>query len=95
MGFGGFMCLHLSLGCQFSTFFEDTAHTGDTFYNRAKALRRFSMLDVGNLQIVQAFLLMAYYLHGHNRPNRRWNAVGLGIRVALGLGPHIERNGEE
>jgi len=84
--------LVLALGCQFSPLFENTAHTGDTFFNRAKALLGFSMFDVGNLQIVQALLLMGNYLHSSNRPNRCWNVVGLGIRVALGLGLHIEQN---
>jgi len=50
------------------------------------------MFDIENLQIVQALLLMGNYLHSSNRPNRCWNVVGLGIRVALGLGLHIERN---
>jgi Fungal specific transcription factor domain len=84
--------LVLALGCQFSTLFESTIHSGDTFFNRAKTLLGFSIFDVGTLQVVQALLLMGGYLQSTNRPNRCWNVLGMGIRVAQGLGLHIERN---
>jgi hypothetical protein len=85
--------LVLALGCQFSTLFESSIHSGDTFFNRAKTLLGFSIFDVGSLQVVQALLLMGSYLQSTNRPNRCWNVVGMGIRVAQGLGLHIERSG--
>jgi hypothetical protein len=83
--------LVLALGCQFSTLFESSIHSGDTFFNRAKTLLGFSIFDVGTLQVVQALLLMGSYLQSTNRPNRCWNVLGMGIRVAQGLGLHIER----
>ena len=83
--------LVLALGCQFSTLFESSIHSGDTFFNRAKTLLGFSIFDVGTLQVVQALLLMGGYLQSTNRPNRCWNVLGMGIRVAQGLGLHIER----
>jgi hypothetical protein len=85
--------LVLALGCQFSTLFESSIHSGDTFFNRAKTLLGFSIFDVGTLQVVQALLLMGSYLQSTNRPNRCWNVLGMGIRVAQGLGLHIERGG--
>lgn len=85
--------LVLALGCQFSTLFESSIHSGDTFFNRAKTLLGFSIFDVGTLQVVQALLLMGSYLQSTNRPNRCWNVLGMGIRVAQGLGLHIERSG--
>ena len=84
--------LVLALGCQFSTLFESSMHSGDTFFNRAKTLLGFSIFDVGTLQVVQALLLMGSYLQSTNRPNRCWNVLGMGIRVAQGLGLHIERS---
>lgn len=84
--------LVLALGCQFSTLFESSIHSSDTFFNRAKTLLGFSIFDVGTLQVVQALLLMGGYLQSTNRPNRCWNVLGMGIRVAQGLGLHIERN---
>jgi Fungal specific transcription factor domain len=84
--------LVLALGCQFSTLFESSIHSGDTFFNRAKTLLGFSIFDVGTLQVVQALLLMGSYLQSTNRPNRCWNVLGMGIRVAQGLGLHIERS---
>ena len=85
--------LVLALGCQFSTLFESSIHSGDTFFNRAKTLLGFSIFDVGTLKAVQALLLMGSYLQSTNRPNRCWNVLGMGIRVAQGLGLHIERGG--
>lgn len=87
--------LVLALGCQFSTLFESSIHSGDTFFNRAKTLLGFSIFDVGTLQVVQALLLMGSYLQSTNRPNRCWNVLGMGIRVAQGLGLHIERSGND
>ena len=85
--------LVLALGCQFSTLFESSIHSGDTFFNRAKTLLGFSIFDVGTLKVVQALLLMGIYLQSTNRPNRCWNVMGMGIRVAQGLGLHIEPSG--
>ena len=82
--------LVFALGCQFSTLFESTRHSGDTFFNRAKILLGLSIFDVGTLRVVQALLLMGIYLQSTNRPNQCWNVVGMGIRVAQGLGLHIE-----
>jgi hypothetical protein len=82
--------LVLALGCQFSTLFESSIHSGDTFFNRAKTLLGFTIFDVGSLEVVQALLLMANYLQSTNRPNRCWNVLGMGIRVAQGLGLHID-----
>ena len=85
--------LVLALGCQFSTLFENSIHRGDTFFNRAKTLLGFSIFDVGTLKVVQALLLMGTYLQSTNRPNQCWNVLGMGIRVAQGLGLHIEPSG--
>jgi hypothetical protein len=82
--------LVLALGCQFSTLFESTQHSGDTFFIRAKTLLGLSIFDVGTLRVVQALLLMGSYLQSTNRPNQCWNVLGMGIRVAQGLGLHIE-----
>lgn len=82
--------LVLALGCQFSTLFETSTHSGDIFFNRAKTLLGLSVFDFGTLQIVQALLLMGIYLQSTNKPNRCWNVLGMGIRVAQGLGLHIE-----
>jgi hypothetical protein len=82
--------LVLALGCQFSTLFESPQHSGDTFFNRAKTLLGLSIFDVGTLRMVQALLLMGSYLQSTSRPNQCWNVLGMGIRVAQGLGLHIE-----
>lgn len=84
--------LVLALGCQFSTLLENSMHKGDTFFNRAKSLLGTSLYYVGSLKVVQALLLMGLYLQSTNRPNQCWNVLGMGIRVAQGLGFHVEPN---
>jgi hypothetical protein len=83
----------LALGCQFSTLFESSIVRADTFFNRSKTLLGLSIFNVGTLKMVQALLLMGLYLQSTNRPNQCWNVLGMGIRVAQGLGLHIEASG--
>jgi hypothetical protein len=36
---------------------------------------------------------MGGFLQSTNRPNRCWNVVGMAIRIAQGLGLHVESTG--
>jgi hypothetical protein len=87
--------LVFALGCQFSTLFEDPIEGGDIYLNRAKSLLGFWVFDVGTVRVVQALLLLGVYLQSTNRPNRCWNVVGMGIRVAQGIKLHVETETED
>jgi len=82
--------LVFALGCQFSTLFEDPIQGGDVYLNRAKSLLGFWVFDTGTVRVVQALLLLGVYLQSTNRPNRCWNVVGMGIRVAQGIQLHLD-----
>ena len=58
------------------------------FFNRAKTLLQFDILEVGSFELVQALLLMSQYLQSTNSPSRCWIVAGLAIRIAQGLGLH-------
>jgi hypothetical protein len=71
--------LVLALGCQFSTLFESSIHSGDTFFNRAKTLLGFSIFDVGTIKVVQALLLMGVIC------SRRIGRIGVGMFLGWGF----------
>ena len=65
---------------------ESRESSSAVFFNRAKQLLRFDILEAGSLDLVQALLLMGQYLQSTNSPARCWIVVGLGIRIAQSLG---------
>ncbi|KAK0387822.1 hypothetical protein NLU13_4067 [Sarocladium strictum] len=82
-----------SLGCQFSTMVP--AHRvmslAQDFYQRARRLYNYEVLDSMSLPLVQMLLLTGVYLQSAQNANRCWNIVGLAIRAAQGMGLHVER----
>ncbi|KAH7628209.1 fungal-specific transcription factor domain-containing protein [Sordaria sp. MPI-SDFR-AT-0083] len=80
-----------ALGCQFSDLTPDEkASTLQTFFDRAKAFVSLDLLDLNNIGVVQALLLMTIFLLGTPFPQRCWNSVGVACRLAQGLGLHTE-----
>ena len=64
------------------------------FARRARHLLRLDYLDHGDIALVQALLIMAHYLQSTNLPTRCWNVSGLALRMAQGLGLHLEVESE-
>jgi hypothetical protein len=60
------------------------------FFKRAKTLVFSGLLQASSIELVQALLLMGQYLHGSLELNNCWTVVGLAIRMAQGLGLHLE-----
>ncbi|KAI5858162.1 fungal-specific transcription factor domain-containing protein [Tricharina praecox] len=61
-------------------------------FNRARVLGALdggTLFEIAVLKDVQALGLAGIYLLGSKQTNRAWNAVGLAIRLALGLGLHL------
>jgi hypothetical protein len=80
-----------ALGTQFSDLSaKDKASAVETFFNRGKGFVGLDFIDMNNLGVVQALLLMAVLLQSTPFPSRCWNSVGLACRVAQGLGLHAE-----
>lgn len=84
--------LVFAFGCQFSESITPSRResSSDVFLKRARELLHFDVLDSGSIELVQALALMGQYLQSTKYPNRCWNVVGLAIRVAQGLGMHME-----
>ncbi|KAL2163301.1 hypothetical protein VTH06DRAFT_5358 [Thermothelomyces fergusii] len=80
-----------ALGAQFSDLsLKDKASAIETFFHRGKAFVGLDFIEMHNVGVVQALLLMALFLQSTPFPSRCWNAVGLACRVAQGLGLHTD-----
>ncbi|KAF8537535.1 fungal-specific transcription factor domain-containing protein [Trichophaea hybrida] len=83
--------LVFAFGCQFSSISSVRRDSSsDVFFKRSRLLLHVDILGSGSIFLVQALLLMGQYLQSTNYPNRCWNVVGLAIRVAQGLGLHLD-----
>lgn len=60
------------------------------YYQQARSKLNSSILETGNLPLVQALTLLSNYVQKRNKPNTGWNYLGLAIRMALGLGLYRE-----
>lgn len=84
--------LVLALGCQFSPLIADTQRNSVAadFYRSSRQLFVFDVLDSASLPVVQMLVLTGVYLQSTQHASRCWNSVGLAIRVAQGLGLHLD-----
>ncbi|KAK9446772.1 fungal-specific transcription factor domain-containing protein [Limtongia smithiae] len=61
------------------------------YFERATKVLRLDYLDMaGDLEMIQALLLMCQYLQGSKRANMCWNLMGLTIRIAQSNGLHVD-----
>ena len=83
----------LAIGCQYSNTFAppQSFPMADIFYQRSKKLIPFDELDTSSLSIVQLLLLTGMYLQSTRYLDRCWNTIGLALRIAQGLGLHIDK----
>jgi len=60
----------------------------DVYFQRAKELALYSetIFDHPDLQTIQVFGLMSYYLLAVDQVNRAWQIIGIGVRAATALG---------
>ncbi|KAA8911525.1 fungal-specific transcription factor domain-containing protein [Sphaerosporella brunnea] len=84
--------LIFAFGCQFSSSIPSSRRdsSSDVFFKRSRLLLHVDILGSGSILLVQALLLMGQYLQSTKYPNRCWNVAGLAIRVAQGLGMHLD-----
>ncbi|GAD96994.1 C6 transcription factor [Paecilomyces variotii No. 5] len=80
-----------ALGFEFcDTVPEDhIARTVSPFVDRSRDIILSHIYRRGNLEFIQALLLMCHYLQGTLELNECWNLVGLMIRTALSIGLHL------
>lgn len=85
----------LALGCEFSdkSDIAQKKKQADKLYRQSQRLVSIETLDFSSLQVVQLLLLRGVYLQYTSHANQCWNMVGVAVRVAQGLGLHMERDG--
>jgi hypothetical protein len=90
--FRSILNLIFAFGCQFSSSIPASRRdsSSDVFFKRSRLLMHVDILGPGSILLVQALLLMGQYLQSTKYPNRCWNVAGLAIRVAQGLGMHLD-----
>ncbi len=81
-----------ALGCSFHPQInaQDRAAMSEVYFKRAKRLMTFDILEHGSIQLVQVLLLLGQYLQSTDMVGSCWNIVGLAIRIAQGIGLHLD-----
>ncbi|KAH8431629.1 fungal specific transcription factor domain-containing protein [Aspergillus melleus] len=70
---------------------EDSCNMNMIYSERAKnCLKQISVLDKGNVTLLQALLLLSAYNEKRGNPKESWNFLGLAVRMSIGLGLHRE-----
>ncbi|KAL2147643.1 hypothetical protein VTI28DRAFT_8097 [Corynascus sepedonium] len=69
---------------------EQRPYHADDFYRRSLQLVSAETLDSTSISIVQLLLLRAMYLYFAGKADRCWLMAGAAVRVAIGLGLHID-----
>lgn len=87
----GVLNLIFAYGCEFVDMPPDRHQAAASrFFSRAKVIVFSEVFRSGNLEILQTLLLMSHYLQSTNELNKCWSVVGLFIRMAQGMGLHLE-----
>ncbi len=84
--------LIFALGCRTNPLWSpyERISKSERFFARTQHPRRFETLNYGSLELVQSMLLMGQYLQSTERSAKCWNVIGLAIRVAQGIGLHLD-----
>lgn len=84
--------LVFAVGCQFSDLLPaaQKASAAHSFYQKSRSVLQFDVLGSSSVSVVQWLLLSGVYLQSTSLASNCWNSVGLAIRLAQGLGLHVE-----
>jgi hypothetical protein len=67
---------------------ESSLEIGQKFFRRAQQLASSEILEDPSVDMVRAFLLMAFYMLGSCRRNAAFMYLGIAVRAAVTLGLH-------
>lgn len=86
--------LIFALGCQFSNRVPPTekVSAASEFYKKSRHVLLYDILGSTSMPVVQWLLLSGVYLQSTSRASHCWNSIGLAIRLAQGLGLHVEHS---
>ena len=65
---------------------EERVSSADVFYQRARELLDFDLMQRQSILTAQCFLVLGQYLQSTNDPQQCWIFVGLAIRIAQSIG---------
>lgn len=84
--------LVFALGCRTNPSLSpyERISRSERFFQRTQKSRIFEILNEGSLELVQSMLLMGQYLQSTERSSQCWNVIGFAIRVAQGIGLHLD-----
>ncbi|CDK26260.1 unnamed protein product [Kuraishia capsulata CBS 1993] len=71
---------------------EGNAEAALVYFERSQKYLTFEIMEKGSLLLIQTLLLRGQYLQATYRAEGCWNTIGLAIRVAQGLGLHMNYN---
>jgi hypothetical protein len=69
---------------------EQREQMSSIFFLRAKELLPLNTWEPGSIELVQYLLLASQYLQSTDHPHETWMVVGSAIRIAQGLGLHLD-----
>lgn len=84
--------LILAIGAQCPKVNTDITYAEKFFFTRGQKRAFAGMLEDPNLELVWAFLLMAFYMLGACRRNAGFMYLGVATRAAVALGLHNENS---
>jgi hypothetical protein len=93
--FNATLNLVFAIGCNFTTWIGPSlkAFVAEDFFQRARSSYHFDILDSNSISTVQMLVLTAIYLQSTQYASRCWNTLGLAVRMAQGLGLHVDAHG--
>ncbi|KFA56239.1 hypothetical protein S40293_00027 [Stachybotrys chartarum IBT 40293] len=80
---------------QESMTWEEREASSSIFFGRAQQLLPLNTWDPGSIELVQYLLLASQYLQSTDEPHQTWMVVGAAIRIAQGLGLHLNETAVE
>lgn len=85
--------LVFAFGCEYdhkSLSPEQARKSASRFFNRSKTILFADIFHAANLETMQTLLLMSHYMQSTTNINKCWSIAGLCIRMAHGMGLHLE-----
>lgn len=81
-----------AFGCQLAPASQKLEDNSELYFEKSQKCLRFHLMNSGSVLLVQALLLTGQFLQASSGLAGCWNIVGLAIRIAQGLGLHLDQN---
>lgn len=68
---------------------QDSTKSAEVFFERARSLSKFDLLEISRFPLIQVSLLMAQYLQSTNMPRQCIQSIALAAWIAQDIGLHL------